>query len=118
MKILAILLIHVIGFNLPGSSDSKNFDGTWSSTIYSTQGNVEVVYQFQVEGGNLTGAAFLPIGTFPISQGTISGNTISFIILMDDIRIFHTGYYLRDQLLMSTNYQGNSGQLIFNRVKD
>ncbi len=118
MKTLAILLTYVIGFNLPGSSSAQNFEGTWSATLHSPEGNIEVIYQFLVDGDDLTGTAFLPNGTFPISQGFINGNTISFVIMYGDIRIFHTGYYLREQLLMSTTYQGNSGQLTFDRVKD
>lgn len=118
MKTLAILLIHIIGLNTSVTSNAQNFEGTWSASINTADGLVDVIYQFEEDGENVSGTAFLPNGTFPIAQGSINGNTISFVIKYGDISVFHTGYYLREQLLMSTSYQGNSGQLTLNRVSE
>ena len=118
MKTLAILLIHIVGFNSTIISNAQNFEGTWSTTVNTAEGLVEVKYQLQTEGDILTGTAFMPNGVFPISQGTVNGNTVSFVILVGEVRVFHTGYYLREQLLISTSFQGNSGQLTLNRVSD
>jgi hypothetical protein len=120
MKTLAIILIYLIGLNSSSTtSNAQNFDGTWSSIIVTAEGQTEVVYQLETDGNDLTGTAFLPTGVYPLEQGSVNGNTISFVIMYGNISLYHTGYYLRDQLLLSTSYEGGSGgQLTLNRVSD
>jgi len=118
MKTLAILLIYFSGVTSPNSTSAQTIDGTWNTTMNTVDGIVEIVYQFQTNEENINGSVFTPNGVFLVEQGKINGNTISFIIKYGEIIVYHTGYYLRGQLLISTSYQGNSGQITLNRVID
>ena len=77
-SLLAVLLL------LSTPALAADIDGTWTGTVDSPTGPVEVKYTFKVEMDMLTGSAIGPDGTaLPITKGTIDGNKVSFSMSLD-----------------------------------
>ncbi len=65
----------------PGQSQgdsSTSLSGTWTLRINSPQGPLEVTLRVQQLGTSLSGALSSPFGTADISEGSVSGNNITF----------------------------------------
>ncbi len=118
MKMLALVVVYLVGLNTPISTNAQVIDGTWNAYIQTIEGKVEIIYQFQTEGDKLTGSVITPQGAYLISDGSVNGSTISYVIEYGEMKVFYTGYYLREQLLISASFQGNTDQITLNRVKD
>jgi len=57
--------------------------GRWILTVDSPQGMVEVTLDLQQQGNSLSGMSSSMLGTFPISDGTLSDNNFSFKLAVD-----------------------------------
>lgn len=110
--------MYLVSVNHSDPTVAQGVDGTWSTVMNSPDGRVEIVYQFQTDGENLQGSVFTHEGVYLVTQGSIKGSTIWFTIDYGNIKVYHTGYLLREQLLISTSYQGSTGQITLNRVDD
>ena len=66
------------GGNQPGGGITAG--GTWTLTVTTGQGPIEVIAVIKQDGDNLTGTTTSPLGNAPISAGKISGNQINFAV--------------------------------------
>jgi hypothetical protein len=57
-----------------------DFTGNWIVRIPSSQGVIKTVFCFEVDGTELTGKVITPEGDTPISEGSIDGDEISFVV--------------------------------------
>ena len=57
--------------------------GTWSATMSSPMGEMEIVYKLKVTDGKITGTATMPFGDSPIIDGAVEGENIHFVVQMD-----------------------------------
>lgn len=94
----------------------NEIDGEWTTFQYTEEGKIEVIYDLKTSGNELTGKVNTGELEYEIENGSINGNTISFVIKYGDISVYHTGYLLRNQLLISTRYEGNTAQFTLNRI--
>jgi hypothetical protein len=61
-----------------------DIDGKWTGTIDTPNGAVAIAYTFKADGETLTGSTTGPDGTeYPIQDGKITGNTLSFSLTLD-----------------------------------
>lgn len=75
--LLAGLALAVLSF----SAQAQGVAGKWSATMNGAQGPMLIVFNFIVDGGELTGAMSNEfMGDIPIANGKIDGNIISFSI--------------------------------------
>ncbi|MBO6793785.1 MAG: hypothetical protein JJ895_07740 [Balneolaceae bacterium] len=114
MKYSITILLNLI-LSLAAVLDAQEIEGEWSTFQYTDSGKVEVIYDLKTEGDNLVGKVTTNEIEYKIENGYVNGNTISFKITYGDIDVYHTGYLLRDQLLISTRYQGNTASFTLNR---
>ncbi len=76
--LLAILLAVAI------CAVAADVTGKWVAQIPSRSGQMrEITFNFKVDGGKLTGTMSGRQGDIAISDGKVSGDTISFVISMD-----------------------------------
>lgn len=69
-----------------------DLNGKWSGTIKTPDGNeLQAVYNFKVEGDQLTGTAESPAGVVIIDSGKVMGNTFSFKVTVDGNDYPHKG---------------------------
>ncbi|HLB30141.1 MAG TPA: hypothetical protein VJN91_01320 [Gammaproteobacteria bacterium] len=61
------------------SISAQDAAGKWNAAIESPQGSLLMVFEFAIDGNNLTGSMSNDfMGTTPISDGTINGNELAF----------------------------------------
>lgn len=69
-----------------------NLNGKWTGVIRTPDGNdLNVSYNFKVNGDTLTGTAESPEGMVTIDSGKVTGNTFSFQVTVDGNAYPHTG---------------------------
>ena len=77
-KIISIaVIIMLVPLTLAWAVD---LNGNWIAQIPSSQGIIETVFSFRVDGTKLTGKVNPPEGATPISEGKIDGDKISFVV--------------------------------------
>jgi hypothetical protein len=62
---------------------AADVDGKWSGALDTPGGPMQVNYKFKAEGSKLTGATTGPNGDVPITNGKITGKTLSFQLTLD-----------------------------------
>lgn len=63
---------------------AADVDGTWTGSIDTPNGPVQVNYTFKANGAALTGSTSAPDGSsIPIADGKIAGNMLSFSLTLD-----------------------------------
>jgi hypothetical protein len=88
---------------------AADIDGTWTGSVDSPNGAVQVKFTFKAEAAKLTGSVVGPDGTpAPISMGTVSGNQITFSQEVDlggmKITFVWTGEVAKDKLSLTTSF--------------
>lgn len=76
---------------------SSALDGRWTGIVTTPDGNnLDVVYNFQTDGDNLTGTAESPVGVVSIDHGKVSGNNFSFDVTVQGSVYPHKGILYTD----------------------
>jgi len=76
--------------------------GTWTAAIDTQIGVQNYTYDFKVDGSKLTGHAKSQFANTEITEGTVKGDTISFVENLDfqgqPLRITYTGKVSGDEI--------------------
>lgn len=93
MPIQFMLLALVIAG--PVLAEESVFDGGWLSTVPYPGEAIQQSFVFEVSGDQLSGSLRLPYGTFPIEDGKVDGDSLSFAVTIDNdgdkVRHTYTG---------------------------
>lgn len=92
--------------------------GKWSGTLATPDGNqIPLTYTFKTDSGKLTGAAESPQGSVDITNGKISGDSITFGVPLNGDTIMHAGIFYpeADSIGMDINYNGAKMHLTLKR---
>ncbi|HTK20866.1 MAG TPA: hypothetical protein VL442_15185 [Mucilaginibacter sp.] len=74
-----------------------DLNGKWNGVIKTPDGNdLEVSYNFKVDGDKLTGTAESPAGQVTVDDGKITGDTFSFKVTVDGNDYPHSGKVYAD----------------------
>ena len=96
------------------ASFAEGLDGKWSAKVLAPQGEVDAVYEFKVADGKITGSVKARTGDGQITEGTISGDAVSFVIIAElhgqERKLKHTGKLAGDLLDLELDMGG--GQLV------
>jgi len=77
----------------------ENLNGKWTGLLKTDQGDeYPLVYNFKINGDQLTGTARTPKGDMPINDGEIKGDTFSFNVIVNNMEIDHTGKFYGDSV--------------------
>jgi hypothetical protein len=72
-------------------------DGKWSAMLKGPDGNeFPITYNFKTDGSTLTGTLSSEIGTFDISDGKVSGDSLWFTANVNTMKIKNKGKYYAD----------------------
>ena len=83
------------------SAHAADLTGKWVGTIETPDGQkIEVTFNFQVDGEKLTGTASSSYGEEQITEGTVKGDAVSFVILANggDIKITYKGKVVGEEV--------------------
>ncbi len=86
-----------------------DLNGNWAGTLAAPDGNeYPLNYTFKTDNGILTGTSQSPQGTVAITEGKISGDSLSFAIDVNGVKVLNTGKYFSvgDSISLNVDYQG------------
>ncbi len=75
--VLAVMMILAC-FAVANAAD---LNGKWKGELQSPNGPLEINFDFHVDGEKLTGTVTNTYGTEEITDGTVKGDAISFVVL-------------------------------------
>jgi len=92
--------------------------GKWQATAQTPDGqDVQIVFNIKQDGEKLTGTAEGPMGEAPITEGTSSGDSISFTVEMNDMKIVHKGTVAGDEMKLKVEIGDQTMNMTAKRVK-
>ena len=98
---------------------AADLNGKWKGAMPSRDGNArDISFQFQADGGNLTGSFIGPMGReIAIKDGKVSGDSISFSVSLElngnFVKIGYTGKLSGEELSMKMQREGASRSVEF-----
>jgi len=96
-KIIASALLLYCFF--VGFTTIENLTGKWTGRLKTEQGDeYPLLYNFKIEGDQLTGTAKTPKGDMPINDGKIEGSAFTFNVVVAGMEIEHSGKFYGDSV--------------------
>ena len=96
-KIIATALLLSCFF--VGYATIENLGGKWTGQLKTEQGDqYPLLYNFKIEGDQLTGTAKTPKGDMPINDGKITGSNFTFNVVVGGMEIDHSGRFYGDSV--------------------
>lgn len=100
---------------LAAGAQAADVSGKWSGDVPGRGGDTTpATFTFKVDGEKLTGSMSGPQGELPLQDGKVSGSQVSFSTTFDaggnSIKILYKGSLSGDQLKMTRQREGGSGQ--------
>ena len=89
----------------------SDLNGKWVGTIATPDGtNLDVTYNFKVDGDKLTGTALSPAGVVTIDNGKIADDKFSFSVNVEGVAYPHTGKLYADSCGLDIDF-GNGAKV-------
>ena len=84
---------------LAGFATITNLNGRWDGLLKTDQGDeYPLLYNFRINGDELTGTAKTPKGDMPINDGKITGDSFTFNVVVAGMEIDHRGKFYGDSV--------------------
>ena len=103
------------------AANATDLNGKWKGDMKTPDGNVlEINFNFQVNGEKLTGTVANTYGEEEITEGTVKGDAISFIVLAGggQFKITYKGKVVGEELKFNVTIGDmGEGELTAKRVK-
>jgi hypothetical protein len=109
---ITVLLLLVFSI----TCNAQNLDGKWKGKMSTPNGDIELVFTFQVNTDSLTGNVSSQMGTLPIENGKVDGNKFSFDVNINGQVINHTGVLDGDTVKLSLPW--GDQQMALSRAKE
>ncbi len=92
---------------LSASAFAADIAGKWKANAPGPDGQtMEIVFTLKAEGSTVTGTSSTPMGELPISNGTITGDAISFDVDAGGMKISHKGKVTGDTMTLKVTFGG------------
>lgn len=92
-------------------------NGKWTGTVkISDVTELDLNYNFKVDGEKLTGTVETPDGSLPIANGVITGKDFAFTVKVDGMTVLQTGKYYGDSVIVSADVEGKTLRTTLKRV--
>src|SRR5208283_548768 len=94
-------LSAILLFALLTAASAADLNGKWKGNMKTPDGgNLEINFNFQVDGENLTGTVANTYGEEQITDGSVKGDTISFTVMAGggQFKIINKGKVLGEEL--------------------
>ena len=96
-----------------------NIDGRWQGEMDSpNMGPMVFVFNFKVDGDNLTGTIESDMGEMPISNGKVNGAEFSFDVDAGGMVISHQCIYTDDTITLTVPGFGDNSEMILKRISE
>jgi hypothetical protein len=99
MKTTLIAAFVLLSCLFAGFTSLENLNGKWTGLLKTDQGDdYALLYDFKIDGDQLSGTAKTPKGILPIYDGKITGDTFSFNVVINHMEIDHIGKFYGDSV--------------------
>jgi hypothetical protein len=93
-------------------------NGKWKGTIkVSDENELELTYNFKVDGEKLTGTVKSSDEELPISNGILTHDVFTFNVKVGELVIAQTGKYYGDSVVVSADVEGKTLSTTLKRNK-
>jgi hypothetical protein len=110
MKIKILLIGAAALLVLLASAWAADVTGKWVAQVQGRQGTSENTFNFKVEGTTLTGTLATARGEDPITEGKVSGDEISFVVVRkfgeNEMKTLWKGKVSGDEIKFTREFQG------------
>lgn len=98
---------------------AADISGKWTAQVPGRGGEPqETTFTFKVDGGALTGMMVVPQGERPLSEGKVSGDSVSFAVETQRGKMQYTGTVTGDEIKFKREGgQGQAREFVAKRVK-
>ena len=96
---------------------AADFNGRWEGSMSTPNGDVQIVFNFKVDGTKLTGTVESPNGDIPLEDGKVDGNKISFKTHFGDSEINHEGTLTGDTIDLKVQGPWGDSQMTLKRAE-
>jgi hypothetical protein len=97
---------------------AADFNGRWEGSITTPNGDVQIVFNFKVDGAKLTGAVEGPNGDVPIEEGKVDGDKISFKTHLNDAEVDHQGTLSGDTIDLKVQGPWGDSEMTLKRLEE
>lgn len=108
-----LIAILAVGFTAASAAD---VNGKWVAQVPGFQGDTfEITFNFKAEGEKLTGTIGSPMGEREFTEGKISGDNISFVLVLSppggegSFKIVYKGKVSADRIQFTQSFEGGPG---------
>jgi hypothetical protein len=99
-------------------SYAADINGRWEGTVNGPDGEMQIAFNFKVDGAKLTGTVETPNGEVPIQDGKVEGDHISFKTSFGDSEIKHDGTAAGDTIQLKVEGPWGESQMTIKRAKE
>ena len=96
--LISALLVATLGATYPADPA-----GRWRGALESPVGSLPVQYTLTPSGATLTGTLELELGTFPLTEGAMRGDSVFFVADIQVVKLTHRGLVRADTLYLAVN---------------
>lgn len=112
MRLIAILLLAALAAFAEGAA------GKWKATFQGQNGPMEVLFNFQVNEGKLTGSVTTPQGDLPVVDGKVDGPNLTFTLQHDEVKITNSATIAGDEMKIKGHMNDRDFELTAKRLAD
>jgi hypothetical protein len=114
MKYRIIFLSVCVVFAVAMLAQAADLNGKWVAQVPGRDGQTrETTFTFKVEGDKLTGTVSGRQGDNPISEGKITGDTVSFTVKAsfqgNEVKFLYQGKIAGDEIKFTRTREGGNG---------
>jgi hypothetical protein len=98
-----------------------DLNGNWAGSLTAPDGNqYPLNYTFKIDNDKLTGTGQSPQGAVDLTEGKVKGDSLSFAIDVNGVKVLNTGKYFSvgDSISLNVDYQGYKMHSTLKRAVD
>jgi hypothetical protein len=98
-----------------------DLNGKWTGVLHAPDGNdYPLNYLFKIDNDKLTGAGQSPQGSIELTEGKVKGDSLSFAMDINGVKVINTGKYFSagDSISLNVDYQGTIMHTTLKRAAD
>ena len=112
MKIVTAVLILLL--TLPAFAADPT--GKWKAAMQGPDGEMQLTFNFKLDGDKVTGTVEGPMGEMPITEGKMEGDAISFTVETPNFKVVHKGAIQGDEMKLKVDMGERTMEMTAKRV--
>jgi len=112
------LIAGILSALFAAAAFAADINGRWEGSISGPNGDIQIAFNFKVDGAKLTGTVESPNGDIPIEDGKVEGDHLSFKTHFDDNEVNHEGTISGDTIQLNVEGPWGKSEMTLKRAKE